>query len=93
VSAQTLEDAIIALCKATDAQGLKVFLCNPMDMDDVRKNLRLLCCALSPNEAFLHPLGQEAAARNVALLANLFHEHLKYKRELRESTDACSPQT
>ena len=93
MSAQTLEDAMVAVCKATDARGLMVRLCNPMDMDDVRKNLRLLSCALSPNEVFLHPLGQEAAARNVALLANLFHEHLKYERELRESTDGCSPRT
>lgn len=93
MSAQILEEAIIAVCKATDGRGLKVMLCNPMDPDDVRRRLLLMVHWLNEGNVWLDFDAEEAAARNVALLANLLHEHLKHRRELRESTSACNPQT
>lgn len=84
-----LEGAMIACRQAVDARGLKIFLVNGMDIAAVRS--ALLYHAASLQFGSIH-LGQDLAtpdklaeantAHNVALLATLLSEWLKYEAGL-----------
>jgi hypothetical protein len=94
VTEETLVKAAIAAHNALDACGLKVILCrNAMNTDAVRRDLWNMCTWFTSEALWMYDNGEETAARNLALVANLLSEHLKFARELREKPDACKPQT
>lgn len=94
VTEETLVKAAIAAHNAVDSRGLRVMLCrNAMNTDAVRMDLWNMCTWFKSESAWMDENGEEAAARNLALVANLLSEHLKYVRELRSDPNVCKPQT
>ena len=75
-----LEEAAIAVRDATDGYGLKIILMPSMDIFSAQK-VRQKICEMSQwfadDAVFMSPDGHIAAARNLALLANLLVEILK----------------
>jgi hypothetical protein len=77
----TLEQAAINVCRATDGRGLAVMLCpRPTDIDAVRHSLYMFVQNFRPENHWLSN-GEEAGCRNLALLANLLAEHLRVVKE------------
>lgn len=81
MSLKTLEAAVIAVVNATDLQGRSVHLCqDPADIYSVRRDLYHFTHRFNPSIP-VRADREEAAARNLALLANLLVEHLQAARE------------
>jgi hypothetical protein len=85
-----LEAACIDVMRATDACGLKIYLCNPINPEMVRKRLLELCDWMRPECVSLEPNGEETIARNIKLLAACYEQHMI---ERRREQDGCKPQT
>lgn len=82
MSDHRLEQAAVAVHQATDARGLKIFLCrDPLDITNVRHATYMMAQWIRPETQWLEPNGEEATMRNIALLANLLAEHLRERRE------------
>lgn len=69
-----LEDAAVAVMRATDHRGLRVRLVNPLHVGQVFETLYLVSCRL----AFAPIDEQKSLATNVKLLAELLIAHLDY---------------
>lgn len=75
-----LERAITAVANAVDGRGLKVYLCNPTVVAAVKDTLRMMTSWFSAESKFLTTENEEASARNLALVATLYAEHLSVAR-------------
>jgi hypothetical protein len=78
-----LELAAIAVRDAVDSDGLKVFLVPTRDIfdaDKVRTAMLDIAEWFDNLGIFLKPNGEETAARNLALLANLLAEILSERK-------------
>lgn len=77
VRGSPLEAAVLHVHNAVDGKGLKVFLCRPLDPEDVELKLRTMVGWLQPGNVFMPASGREAAVTNVILLAELLREHIR----------------
>lgn len=85
-----LEAAQVACHRATDSRGLKIYLVNVQSIERVKERLQELSRKLAGDHLFItlgvggdikhDTLGEETAARHLALLANLYAEMLASKR-------------
>ena len=87
-SCHPLEAAMIRCRRAVDARGLKIRLVDVSDVDDVRRKLLHLASSLQPGYVHLgadlqthDKLAESNTAHNVALLAELLAQWLKYEAE------------
>lgn len=88
---ESLLAALLNVQRATDARGLKVRLCrDALNVKAVRRDLHNMCQWFHPEAIFIDD-GEETAARNLALLADLLSEHLKYRRKQPESGEWKPP--
>lgn len=78
MSDHRLEQAIVAVSKAVDGYGLRVRLIqgSAHDVQDVREALHRMAAWIADNNRWIGEANEEAAVRNLALLANLYAEHL-----------------
>lgn len=61
---------------ARDARGLMIHLCNPLDVDSIKKAIVNLSRCFEQGSAFLDPNGEYTAAQNIRKLAVLLEAHL-----------------
>jgi hypothetical protein len=76
----TLEAACIEVAKATDSRGLMIYLCNPVNPEQVRKRLIELAGWLKPECVQIDANGGETLARNIKLLAACLEQHMIRQR-------------
>lgn len=98
-----LEAAMVAVTRAVDARGLRIYLCNVRNAHDVRSRMLDLSRWLNPGHAHISWDGvgeprddkhaESNTARNLALLAELLSAHLEYEHERRVNPDECKHQT
>lgn len=89
-----LENAAIAMHQATtDGRGLKVYLCNPLDKDAVRRQVRNLAVWFEPDNNFIGNGSELAAVRNLKLLLDVYEQHLLLADRVAAATKppACKP--
>jgi len=96
---------MIAAHGAVDARGLKIYLCNPMSVTDVRMRMLELARWLNPGHAHISWDGvgeprddrhaESNTAHNLALLAELLSAHLELTEvyEQRVNPNECKPAT
>jgi len=76
-AASALDDAIVAVSKATDGSGLAVVLCrDPRDMQAVRESIKQVAGWFTTSGAFVSKAAQRASAKNLGLLCELLVAHL-----------------
>lgn len=71
-----IESAAIDVTTARDSAGLCVRLCDPLDVDDVRRAVARMAGWFGPSRVFLSPGGEYAAAQNLRKLVILLEAHL-----------------
>jgi hypothetical protein len=71
-----IESAAIDVNAATDSRGLKIRLCNPMDVDSVRSAVVILASWLQRGHHHFGDSGELNMVRNLRKLVTLLEAHL-----------------